>query len=142
MPGHQLLVRQYARASEVHVAYQLFGTGAIDLVVLPDGFMPIEAIAEYPPYARFRYRLASFSRTIILDRRGLGFSEAASAQTSPTLEDWAEDVNAVADAVSANSVALVGIAEGAFTAVYYAARFRGRAHCEPAFDSAVNSHVD
>jgi len=112
---------QYARASDVHVAYQLFGTGAIDLVVLPDGFMTIEAIAEYPPYARFRDRLASFSRTIILDRRGLGLSDPASAKTSPTLEDWAEDVNAVVDAVSANSVALLGIAEGAFSAVFYAA---------------------
>jgi class 3 adenylate cyclase len=103
------------------VAYQLFGTGAIDLVVIPDGFMTIEAIAEYPLYARLRDRLASFSRTIILDRRGLGLSDPAGVKMSPTLEDWAEDVDAVADAVSASSVALLGIAEGAFTAVFYAA---------------------
>jgi class 3 adenylate cyclase len=83
--------------------------------------MTIEAIDECPPYARFRDRLASFSRTIVLDRRGLGLSDPVGATTSPTLEDWAEDVNAVADAVSATSVALLGIAEGAFTAVFHAA---------------------
>jgi class 3 adenylate cyclase len=83
--------------------------------------MTIEAIAEYPTYARFRDRLASFSRTILLDRRGLGLSDPVSAKTPPTLEDWAEDINAVADAVSADSVALLGIAEGGFSAVFYAA---------------------
>jgi class 3 adenylate cyclase/pimeloyl-ACP methyl ester carboxylesterase len=114
---------RYAKAGGVHVAYQAFGEGTVDLVVLPDGFMTIDAIAELPAYARFRDRLASFSRTILFDRRGLGLSDPVSAGTSPTLEDWAEDLNAVADAASANSLALVGIAEGAFSAVFHAASY-------------------
>jgi class 3 adenylate cyclase len=114
---------RYAKAGAVHIAYQTFGKGTVDLVVLPDGFMTIDGIAELPAYARFRDRLASFSRTILLDRRGLGLSDPVSAATSPTLEDWAEDLNAVADAVSANSLALVGIAEGAFGAVFHAASY-------------------
>jgi len=117
---------RYARAGGVHIAYQTFGEGILDLVVLPDGFMTIDAIAELPAYARFRDRLASFSRTVLLDRRGLGLSDPTSGGTSPTLEVWAEDLNVVADAVSASSFALVGMAEGGFGAVFHAASYPAR----------------
>ena len=123
MPGR---ATRYAKAGSVHVAYETFGEGAVDLAVLPDGFMTIDAINELPAYARFRDRLASFSRTILVDRRGMGFSDPLIAGKRPTLEDWAEDLNAVADAVSAATLAVVGIAEGAFSAVFHAASFPAR----------------
>src|SRR5262245_3284179 len=98
----------------------------MDLVVLPDGFTTIDAIAGQPAYARFRDRLSSFCRTILLDHRGLGLSDPVSAGVSLTLEDWAEDINAVVDALSVSRTALVGLAEGGFGAVFYAASYPAR----------------
>jgi class 3 adenylate cyclase len=88
--------------------------------------MTIDAIAEQPAYARFRDRLASFSRTILLDHRGMGLSDSLFPGTSPALEDWAEDVNAVVDALSVSRIALVGLTEGGFGAVFYAASYPAR----------------
>ena len=33
---------RYARAGDTHLAYQTFGEGVVDLVLLPDGLMTIE----------------------------------------------------------------------------------------------------
>jgi class 3 adenylate cyclase/pimeloyl-ACP methyl ester carboxylesterase len=112
---------RYARAGDAHVAYQIDGAGTVDLVLLPDGFMTIEAIAELPAYARFRDRLASFSRLITLDHRGLGLSDPVTPGTNPSLEHWAEDLRAVMDAADSSHAALLGIAEGGFGAAFYAA---------------------
>src|SRR5438477_4507465 len=112
---------RYARAGDTHLAYQTFGEGVVDLVLLPDGLMTIEAIAELPAYARFRDRLARFSRLIILDHRGLGLSDPVTPGTNPSLELWAEDLGAVMDAADSSRAALLGIAEGGFGAAFYAA---------------------
>ena len=112
---------KYAKAGGTHVAYQTFGSGPADLVLLPDGFMTIEAIAELSAYARFRDRLASFSRLIILDHRGLGLSDPVAPGANPSLEDWAEDLRAVIDASGSRRPALLGIAEGGFGAAFFAA---------------------
>src|SRR5438876_4210351 len=105
---------RYAKVGDTHIAYQTFGSSAVDLMLVPDGFMTIEAIDELPAYARFRDRLASFSRLIVLDHRGLGLSDPSTPGTNPSLEHWAEDLNAVMDAADSRHAVLIGIAEGGF----------------------------
>ena len=113
--------QRYARAGAAHLAFQTFGEGAADLILLPDGFMTIEAIGELPAYARFRDRLAQFGRLILLDHRGLGLSDPVVPGTNPSLGDWSEDVRTVMDAADSRRAALIGIAEGGYGAAFYAA---------------------
>lgn len=42
----------YARSGDVHIAYQATGEGPLDLLLVPDGMIPIEAIAEEPSFDR------------------------------------------------------------------------------------------
>ena len=112
---------KYAKADGVHIAYQVRGDGPIDLVLAPDGIIPIEAMGEERRLARFLDRLASFSRLICFDRRGIGSSDPVTPATPLTLEQWADDALAVTEAVGASRPAVLGIAEGGFVATLLAA---------------------
>jgi pimeloyl-ACP methyl ester carboxylesterase len=79
------------------IAYQVFGDGPGDLVVLPGPFIPFDSIESEPGLYRFHRRLASFARVIRFDQRGMGLSSRASLnEIGP--EFWAEDTIAVMDA--------------------------------------------
>ncbi len=112
---------RYAKSGAVHIAYQVMGDGPIDLLLVPDGIIPIELMTEQPAYARFLDGLASFSRLICYDRRGIGLSDPITASAPPTLEQWVDDARAVMDAVDAPRAAAVGVAEGGYVATLLAA---------------------
>ena len=57
------------------LAYQVVGNGRDDLVYLPGYISNVDLQWDVPPYARFLERLASFSRLILMDRRGNGCSD-------------------------------------------------------------------
>jgi class 3 adenylate cyclase len=79
------------------IAYQVFGDGPGDLVVLPGPFIPFDSIESEPGLYRFHRRLASFARVIRFDQRGMGLSSRASLdEIGP--EFWAQDAIAVMDA--------------------------------------------
>jgi class 3 adenylate cyclase len=79
------------------IAYQVFGDGPGDLVVLPGPFIPFDSIESEPGLYRFHRRLASFARVIRFDQRGMGLSSRASLdEIGPKF--WAEDTIAVMDA--------------------------------------------
>jgi class 3 adenylate cyclase len=61
---------------------------------------------EWPPYAHFLRRLASFSRVVMFDQRGQGGSDRVARSGASVWEDWAEDVRAVLDAVGSERAAL------------------------------------
>ncbi len=112
---------RYAKSGDVHIAYEVMGNGPIDLLLFPDGVIPIEAMLEEPSFARFLERLATFSRVIRFDRRGMGLSDPVPVTDPPTLERWAQDALAVLDATGSKRAALVGMAEGGFVAALLAA---------------------
>lgn len=116
---------RYAKSGDFHVAYEVTGTGPVDLLLVPDGMVPIELTTE-EPFAHFLHGLARFSRVICFDRRGLGLSDPVSVSTPPTLEQWMDDARAVLDAVGSSRTAAVGIAEGGFVATLLAATHPGR----------------
>ena len=74
---------RYARAGGVHIAHQLLGEGPVDIVLADQWFSNMDGQWDVPPLAEFRRRLASFSRLIMFDRRGI---EPAAA-VSPSLAD-------------------------------------------------------
>jgi len=110
---------RYARAGDVHIAYQVVGDGPVDLVYVPPQLQQLEHLWAEPRVAAFFERIARFSRLILLDRRGTGLSDPIVSAT--TLEDQMEDVTAVLDAVGSEQAALFAQSEGAAMAMLYAA---------------------
>jgi pimeloyl-ACP methyl ester carboxylesterase len=108
----------YARAGDVNVAYQVVGQGP-DLVYVPGFVSHAEWSWEYPPFARFLGRLASFSRLIVIDKRGTGLSDPVSGV--PTPEQRADDILAVLDAVGTEQATLFGTFDGGTLCVLLAA---------------------
>jgi pimeloyl-ACP methyl ester carboxylesterase/class 3 adenylate cyclase len=117
---------RYARTGDVHLAYRVFGEGAVDILAIPGLFLPMEALGDDSPAARFIRRLTSFSRFIQFDRRGIGLSDPISSLNPPTMEQWMQDALCVVDAVGADQVAVLGIGDGALSAVLLAATHPAR----------------
>lgn len=112
---------RYARCDDVHVAYQVWGESGQDLVLLLGSLVPIEAIPEEPSFDRFVRRLATFSRLVLFDRRGVGASDRSASGHAPTLEQWMDDMQCVLAAVGSESCALLGYDSGGLLAALHAA---------------------
>jgi pimeloyl-ACP methyl ester carboxylesterase len=117
---------RYAKSDDVHVAYQVFGDGGLDLIFLAEFWNSIEAMWEQPDYARFLDRLGSFARVICLDQRGTGSSDPVSLSALPTLEVWADDVITTMQAVGSPKASVVGIGGGGGVGMLFAATFPER----------------
>jgi pimeloyl-ACP methyl ester carboxylesterase len=115
---------RYARSGDVHIAYQVFGSGDLDLVLIPGYVTHIEMVWEHPPAARLLERLASFARVITFDRRGSGLSDPV--LEAPTLEQRMDDVRAVMDAAGSQRAALIGFSEGVTMGLLFAATYPER----------------
>ncbi len=115
---------KYAKSGDVHIAYQVVGEGPQNLVLVPGWVSHVEYAWEDPSFSRFLRRLASFSRLILLDRRGTGLSDRVNEL--PTLEQRMDDVRAVMDAAGVERAALFGISEGAPMCMMFAATYPTR----------------
>jgi pimeloyl-ACP methyl ester carboxylesterase len=110
---------RYARSGELHIAYQVVGDGAMDLVYVPSWISQVEHYWDEPLVARYFNRLASFSRLIMFDRRGSGLSDPV--PRAPTLEEQMDDVVAVMDAAGSERAAVFALLEGGAMAALFAA---------------------
>lgn len=63
---------RFARAGNVDIAYQVLGSGPLDLVFVPGWISNIEIMWELAEFSRFLSRLATFGRLIVFDKRGVG----------------------------------------------------------------------
>jgi class 3 adenylate cyclase len=116
---------RYARSGDVHIAYQVFGDGELDLVLVNGFVSHLELVWEHEPAARFLEGLGSFARVINFDRRGSGLSDPVAE--APTLEERMDDVRAVMDAAGVERAALCGISEGVPMCILFAASYPERA---------------
>ncbi len=112
---------EYARSGDFHIAYQVTGEGPLDLVLVPGWISHLEAAWEQPRLVRSFRRLASFSRLILIDKRGTGLSDPVPPQSLPTLEERMQDLAAVLEAVGSSRTALYGISEGGPMCMLFAA---------------------
>jgi class 3 adenylate cyclase len=110
---------RYATRGGLNIAYQVFGSGPRDLVLVDTGQHPVDLLWEEPLLAGFLERLAGFSRVICFDLRGWGASDPLN--DLPVLETWAEDIAIVLDEVGSSRAALVGMAEAGSIAALFAA---------------------
>jgi class 3 adenylate cyclase/pimeloyl-ACP methyl ester carboxylesterase len=111
---------RYAKAGDLSIAYQTMGSGPFDVVWVSGWLSNIEVFHEHPGYERFLQRLASFSRLIIFDKRGVGLSDPVPLQAVPTLEEHVDDVVAVLDAAGSERAVVLGTSEGGPLAIMFA----------------------
>jgi pimeloyl-ACP methyl ester carboxylesterase len=116
---------RYAKSGDASIAYQVVGSGPIDLVAVLGFATHVELQWELPSFARFFERISSFSRLIIFDKRGTGLSDPVSEV--PTLEQRIDDVRAVMDAAESERATLFGVSEGGPMSVLFAATYPARA---------------
>jgi pimeloyl-ACP methyl ester carboxylesterase len=117
---------RYARSGDAHIAYQVLGGGPLDMLYLSSGTISIDSIDEEPGFARFHRDLASFSRLIRMDLRGVGLSDPIDPSVPPSLEQWVGDALAVLDAAGSERAALCGADEGALVGMLTAATHPNR----------------
>ena len=103
------------------MAYQVFGEGPPDLIYMAGTGDAIDVRWEWPPYAHFLRRLASFSRVIMFDQRGQGASDRVALEGASVWEDWAEDARAVQAEVGCERAALFAGMDATPIAVLFAA---------------------
>jgi class 3 adenylate cyclase len=115
---------RYAQNGDVHIAYQVVGEAERDLVFVHGLTSHLDMEWELPMMARFFRGLASFSRLIMFDKRGMGLSDRSVPMA--TLEERMDDVKAVMDAAGSTRAVLMGVSEGAPMSVLFAATYPER----------------
>jgi pimeloyl-ACP methyl ester carboxylesterase/class 3 adenylate cyclase len=112
---------QYAESDGLSIAYQVFGSGTKDLVLIPGILTHLELNWEYPAYARMLRRLGQTFRVIMFDKRGQGLSDRF--EGVPTLEERMDDVRDVMKAAGSRRAVLLALSEGGPMAAVFAATF-------------------
>jgi pimeloyl-ACP methyl ester carboxylesterase len=116
---------RYTRTTDgLSIAYQVVGEGPFDLIFVPQVISNVEIFWENPRWAAFIRELASFSRLLLFDRRGVGLSDRPSGV--PQLEERMDDLRAVLDAVGSERAALFGTGPDGAMAALFAATYPDR----------------
>ncbi len=109
---------RYAHSGDASIAYQVFGEGHVDLVLINGPASHLELTWEEPSTAHCLERLGSFANVIMFDRRGTGLSDPVSQP--PTLELQMDDLCAVLDAVGREQTAIWGASDLGLSALFAA----------------------
>jgi class 3 adenylate cyclase/pimeloyl-ACP methyl ester carboxylesterase len=110
---------QYAKSDDVHIAYQVYGQGSKNLVLVPGFISQIETYWEQPDWAKWLERLGQFTKVAMFDKRGTGLSDRGVAV--PDMDKRMDDIRAVMDAAGMETAYVMGISEGGSLASVFAA---------------------
>jgi pimeloyl-ACP methyl ester carboxylesterase len=112
---------RYVRLQGDRIAYQVFGDGPPDLVVVPGSFGHLDIAWEDAGMTLFFHTLASFCRLIVFDRRGTGISDPLSPTPLPPWESYAQELAAVLDEVGTERPAILAEVDAGPPAIFFAA---------------------
>jgi pimeloyl-ACP methyl ester carboxylesterase/AraC-like DNA-binding protein len=115
---------QYTKHSGLNIAYQVFGSGPIDLVYIPGWVSNIDMMWACPELVNFLLELGKMARVILFDKRGTGLSDRIVELS--TLEERMDDIRAVMDAVGSQKAVLFGHSEGGSVSALFAATYPNR----------------
>ncbi|MEQ9310707.1 MAG: alpha/beta fold hydrolase [Balneolaceae bacterium] len=115
---------QYTKSGRLNIAYQVFGSGPIDLVYIPGWVSNIDLMWECPELVDFFQELGKIVRIILFDKRGTGLSDRVVELS--TLEERMDDIRAVMDAVESEKAVLFGHSEGGSVSALFAATYPNR----------------
>ena len=94
---------------------------------------------EEPRYCRFCERLASFTRLIRYDKRGMGLSDRVGYGS---LEDRMEDIRAILDDVGSERAGAFGVSEGGPLSIMFAATYPERTIGLLLYGAEVREEID
>ena len=120
--GDSVPATRYARSGDLNIAYQAFGTGPVDLVMVPGFISHIEFAWQEPLLARFLRKLSTFTRVITFDKRGMGMSDRDRRRETPSLAERMDDICSVMDTAGCRRAALLAWSEGGATSLLFARR--------------------
>jgi class 3 adenylate cyclase len=113
---------RYARNGAVHLAYQVIGEGPVNLVVVQSGpASHVDFMWMDRSLAESLRRLASFSRLVIYDNRGVGLSDPEPGGAAPTMDEQVDDVRAILDETGCDRAVLLGVLGGSAPALVFTA---------------------
>ena len=113
---------RYARNGTIHLAYQVLGSGPPNLLVVQSGpNSHVDWNWMEPSLARFIRRLASFSRVIMYDNRGVGLSDPVPGGAAPTMDEQVDDIRAILGETGCEQAVLAGNLAGCAPALVFAA---------------------
>jgi pimeloyl-ACP methyl ester carboxylesterase/class 3 adenylate cyclase len=110
---------RYAKSGDVHIAYQVFGNGPENLVMIPGFISHVEHYWDWPDQARWLNHLGRRLRVVMFDKRGTGLSDRLGQL--PNLDQRMDDARAVMDAAGIERAAIMGVSEGGSLAALFAA---------------------
>ena len=111
---------QYVTSGKVQLAYQVFGEGERELVLVFDWASHLEVIWEQPLIVDLFDVLGRLGRVLWFDMRGLGLSDPVPGGVLAP-EDWVDDVAAVMDAAGFRQATLIAQGHAAQFALMAAA---------------------
>ncbi|MFK7749218.1 MAG: alpha/beta fold hydrolase [Kordia sp.] len=115
---------QYTKSGNLNIAYQVFGSGPIDLVYIPGWVSNIDWMWACPELVDFFQELSKVVRIILFDKRGTGLSDRIVELS--TLEERMEDIKAVMDATNSKKAILFGHSEGGSVSALFSATYPNR----------------
>lgn len=115
---------QYTKSGRINIAYQVLGSGPIDLVYIPGWVSNIDLMWDCPELVAFLQELGKIARVILFDKRGTGLSDRIVELS--TVEERMDDIRAVMDAVHSPKAVLFGHSEGGSVSALFAATYPNR----------------
>ncbi len=112
---------RYARSGNIHIAYQVYGNGPVNLVLTPGAFSHLNYFWKESGMRRWLEGLGRFARVAIFDKRGTGMSDRDAG--IPTYEERMDDIRVVMDAARFEDAVLVGFSEGVAMSILFAASY-------------------
>lgn len=108
----------YACTSDnVNIAYQVAGRGPLSILSIP-GYIHHLDIWWNAPTDRLVRMLTALGRLVVFDKRGLGLSDRPE---EVAIDGWTQDALAVLDASKIRRAVVLGVSDGALSAIQLAA---------------------
>jgi class 3 adenylate cyclase/pimeloyl-ACP methyl ester carboxylesterase len=112
---------RYADVDGRSVAYQVSGSGAVDLLHIDGWIRCVELDWDDPGYARLLRADGRFARVIRYDGTGCGMSDPEVGGGRPVLDEWVRDAAGVLNAADIERCAVFGLGLGGPVAIRLAA---------------------
>ena len=124
---------KYAKSGNINIAYQVFGSGNVDLVYVPGWISNIDWMWTCSELVSFLLELGKIARIILFDKRGTGLSDRVVEVLTP--EERMEDISSVMNAAGCEKAILFGHSEGGSVSALFSTIYPNRVIALIAFGS-------
>ncbi|MGH2727215.1 MAG: adenylate/guanylate cyclase domain-containing protein [Actinomycetota bacterium] len=112
---------RYALSDGLHIAYQVYGDGPVDIVHVSNWTWCVDLCWDLPIIAGWLNALGQIGRVVMFDMPGTGSSDPLPGDRPTNMEDWMDTVGVVLDAVNVERAALIAHDVGGMMSMLFAA---------------------